>query len=629
MKRIFTLMLVFAVTFAFAHRGEVSLDSKSDVSFSAKDDHGDVLMPGNWADATQVGTYRWVDSEQNPLGWIYGNNTYGDKAAAMPFEIDEDLHILGAYVWFGAVASGSGDVHFRVMEYNGEIGAEIGSVSIALNDIDEFATGEGITPDMYEDAFYVEFASPIAVSGDFAFVVDYGDLAWNAHGDGVGLSSTVGSGAGIAMIKGSDDVWVKATDVNPALIFDLGMFPHVEPADDNGDPDDTFMVTFNVDMTGAVASSGLEFDPELHRVFMAGNFPDAEWNEPGSNEDLELHMVTAKTKTAVEVYYEDFDGGLPDGWENIVISGPDGFPGWEWTTTGAAYGGTLESTTAGNGYMKLDSDAHGAPGSPEEADLITPSIDLSNAVSDVMLSVEHMARTYGAAEIRIYISTDDFESQTMIYEWQGGEQHSYNTDDGERPDPAVVVDEFDITDLAAGHDNVKIKFNWIGDWDYWWLIDDVRIMAVVEDDNGEPGEEWHYTLTLELPAGDYMYKYFIVADDPSWANGEWDGDPNREISVDEDKVVDDVWGEYGDDTSVPEVIEEHMLAIYPNPAASLLNIQSNLDVIDVTVYDITGRSLIRMNNTNVVDVSNLPNGMYIIQVRTLEGVQALRFHVAR
>ncbi|MDG5767251.1 T9SS type A sorting domain-containing protein [Balneolales bacterium ANBcel1] len=50
-----------------------------------------------------------------------------------------------------------------------------------------------------------------------------------------------------------------------------------------------------------------------------------------------------------------------------------------------------------------------------------------------------------------------------------------------------------------------------------------------------------YTLTVTLPAGEYMYKYFLVEDEPDWDGGEWDGDPNREVVVNEDTEVNDVW----------------------------------------------------------------------------------------
>ncbi|TVQ12241.1 MAG: choice-of-anchor D domain-containing protein [Bacteroidetes bacterium] len=168
------------------------------------------------------------------------------------------------------------------------------------------------------------------------------------------------------------------------------------------------------------------------------------------------------------LFSEDFDGAFPEGWQNIVVSGPAVFPGWEWTDTGGAFGGQLLSTTAGNGYMILDSDAYGVDGVPEEANLISPAIDCSDATESIFFSVEHWARTFGAADISIYISTDDFATKTLLYNWSGGAVNSSNG-------PNPVFSLFDITSIAQGQSNVKIKFNWIGEYDYWWLVDDVTI----------------------------------------------------------------------------------------------------------------------------------------------------------
>lgn len=170
-------------------------------------------------------------------------------------------------------------------------------------------------------------------------------------------------------------------------------------------------------------------------------------------------------------HYEDFgDGDIPAGWTNEVIQGPADFPGWEWTLTGGNYGGTLNSTTADNGYLILDSDAHGTAGVSEEVNLITTAFDLSNITTSAALSLEHRARTFGNADIRIYVSNDDFNTQTELYRWHDAPQNDFNG-------PNPVYSEFDITDVAVGESNVKFKFKWLGSYDYWWLIDDVKILV--------------------------------------------------------------------------------------------------------------------------------------------------------
>jgi hypothetical protein len=206
---------------------------------------------------------------------------------------------------------------------------------------------------------------------------------------------------------------------------------------------------------------------------------------------LNEYIVSPDPNQFYTFHYEDFGGGeIPSGWINNVIAGPASFPGWEWTTTGGAYGGQLNSTTAANGYMILDSDAHGTNGVPEEADLITPAFDFTGIDTEIRFSVEHLARTFGAADVRIYVSTDDFASQTELYRWHGAPQNDFNG-------PNPLNSSFDVTEIAQGQSNVKFKFKWIGSYDYWWLVDDVKILVgnepvdvqFIVTGNGQPLED--------------------------------------------------------------------------------------------------------------------------------------------
>lgn len=184
---------------------------------------------------------------------------------------------------------------------------------------------------------------------------------------------------------------------------------------------------------------------------------------------IRSYMDTPDPNQFQEVIYETFgDGDIPDGWSNIIIQGPTGFPGWEWTDTGAQFGGQLHSTTAADGYLVLNSIAHGQPNVDEEVDLISPSMDLSDVTNDIVFSVEHRARTFGNADIRIYISTDNFNTQTELYRWHNAPPNQHN---GDNP----VVSVFDITDIAQGESDVRIKFKWLGKRDYWWLLDDFKV----------------------------------------------------------------------------------------------------------------------------------------------------------
>ena len=81
---------------------------------------------------------------------------------------------------------------------------------------------------------------------------------------------------------------------------------------------------------------------------------------------------------ATTIFSEDFDGGAG---QFTIFTDPGSPVSWEHTTVGmvGAYPSpALQSTTAGNGWMKADSDAFGSQGGAQEyTELISPIIDCS------------------------------------------------------------------------------------------------------------------------------------------------------------------------------------------------------------------------------------------------------------
>jgi hypothetical protein len=58
------------------------------------------------------------------------------------------------------------------------------------------------------------------------------------------------------------------------------------------------------------------------------------------------------------------------------------------------------------------------------------------------------------------------------------------------------------------------------------------------------------------------------------------------------------------------------LGIYPNPVSDILNIRTEDEVLNVTVYDVSGKSINTRVNNNQIDVSTFIKGMYIINIVT-------------
>jgi para-nitrobenzyl esterase len=65
-------------------------------------------------------------------------------------------------------------------------------------------------------------------------------------------------------------------------------------------------------------------------------------------------------------------------------------------------------------------------------------------------------------------------------------------------------------------------------------------------------------------------------------------------------------------------IEEENLLVYPNPANSTLFIASN-DLKQIEVYNMTGELVSTEFNTNRMEVSHLPNGLYVFRLTTSTG----------
>jgi hypothetical protein len=76
------------------------------------------------------------------------------------------------------------------------------------------------------------------------------------------------------------------------------------------------------------------------------------------------------------------------------------------------------------------------------------------------------------------------------------------------------------------------------------------------------------------------------------------------------------------------VIGNEQFSIWPNPAENVLNIVSQMKMETVQLYDMQGRLVYRSAVGHLqeygVDVSSLGVGMYVLEVRSTEGIQSVR-----
>ncbi len=164
------------------------------------------------------------------------------------------------------------------------------------------------------------------------------------------------------------------------------------------------------------------------------------------------------------IFSEDFSGGaLPADWQNIDNS-TNGFV-WVFTNPGAR---TINTTTGATGFAIADSDNLGDVGG-EDCDLITPTIDCS-ALTVVKLRFEHYFYAgYGGAGV-VSVSGNNGSNWTDLESF------------GAASTANAAVAEYDISAVAAGSTSVLIKWNWTGDWSWYWAIDDVSVFEPEAND---------------------------------------------------------------------------------------------------------------------------------------------------
>ncbi|MBN1181214.1 MAG: M6 family metalloprotease domain-containing protein [Bacteroidales bacterium] len=191
-------------------------------------------------------------------------------------------------------------------------------------------------------------------------------------------------------------------------------------------------------------------------------------------------------------FVEDFSGGtLPTCWQNVDNEGSGQV--WEFDNPG---GRTINTTTNANGFVILDSDEYGS-GYSQNADLISPVMDLSMCDS-VFVTFEHYFRSWSDSKGTFSYSVNGGISWVEVQNWTGSSTSNATT--------------FyqDLTSELSGQSFVAFKWNYVGDYGYYWAIDDILIDSVnpgytppqydvtfiiVNDDGSYPIENANVTLT--------------------------------------------------------------------------------------------------------------------------------------
>lgn len=162
---------------------------------------------------------------------------------------------------------------------------------------------------------------------------------------------------------------------------------------------------------------------------------------------------------------EDFSGGtLPTDWTNTNNGGTVGQI-WEFNNTRGITAGGI----SGN-YAILDSDNYGN-GNNQNATLTTPTFS-TGIYETITLEFDYQYRDYNGGESCV-VEVFDGTSWTEVFRKEFGDENWVNLSTG------ADLETIDITTETNGSSAAQVRFTYIGVWDYWWAIDNVKVTGTL------------------------------------------------------------------------------------------------------------------------------------------------------
>ncbi len=145
--------------------------------------------------------------------------------------------------------------------------------------------------------------------------------------------------------------------------------------------------------------------------------------------------------------------------------------------------------------------------------------------------------------------------------------------------------------------NWNIRANVTGDPIVQWLSADVESGSLIQDET----QDVNVTIDATgLVSDTYMGKFLIRNNDPT--------NELAQVAI-----------TLGVTVGIDENGETEYVAAYPNPASTVLHIQSNGNITNVRLINTIGQVVYHNTQTSDIDISNLERGVYFVQVDTENG----------
>lgn len=169
---------------------------------------------------------------------------------------------------------------------------------------------------------------------------------------------------------------------------------------------------------------------------------------------------------------------LPTGWQNFdATTGSTEDYIWQFNNPcNRAASVPMLTPSGANGFAIFDSDCYGPDKGNANANLISKPVNLFAYDSTATFVFYHFFNTLGddqgvpfpanAMTGIVYISVDGGNNYTKLVQYDG-------------PTPSGNGDsvKFDISATALGKSSVMVKFVFKGDYQQYWVVDDIRILA--------------------------------------------------------------------------------------------------------------------------------------------------------
>jgi hypothetical protein len=155
--------------------------------------------------------------------------------------------------------------------------------------------------------------------------------------------------------------------------------------------------------------------------------------------------------------------------------------------------------------------------------------------------------------------------------------------------------------LAANVDTTSVTLTWDASTDN----QGIKGYEISQDDVVLDTVTAKTFVVTDLAPGTYTFK--VVA---------FDGSGNRSANATVDATI---------STTGIRTQQAEKLTVYPNPVTSTLQVNKVQGILEMNIINLTGSIVRTVHNTNMVNVTDLREGLYLIQVKTSSGIFSATF----